>query len=258
MSNRYLSAAWTLSGLKPAQKLVLVRLADRANDSGKCWPGLDSIAVDCGLHRSTVIRHIEGLEDSGLLEIERQRGRGCSNQYRLRLELAPRENKRSQTATISDKTSHSAQKNVAFCNEKRRTVRPEPSGNPQGNRVCVNATPSDDGSDPSYDGSDAPQARRARVPHKKIVELYHQHCCPPLSEVYEITDARRTAMRARWADLLPDLEAWNAFFETVAESEFLRGDRPPTGNRKKPFKANFDWLLKPANAIKIIEGEYDD
>lgn len=51
----------------PLRKLVLVKLADQANDDGECWPSYQSIAEACEMSRRTVISHIEWLEENGFL-----------------------------------------------------------------------------------------------------------------------------------------------------------------------------------------------
>ena len=47
-------------------------------------------------------------------------------------------------------------------------------------------------------------------------------------------------------------EELTQLFQTVTLSKFLNGQTENT------FKASFDWILKPANAVKILEGNYTD
>jgi hypothetical protein len=53
--------------LTSTQKLVLVALADNAQDDGKAWPGKATIVKKTGLSRSSVYRSIEQLEEANLL-----------------------------------------------------------------------------------------------------------------------------------------------------------------------------------------------
>lgn len=71
----------------PIRKLVLIKLADNANDRGECWPSYQHIADQCEIDRSTVRRHIKHLEQQGLLRIENREGPlgNSSNMYLLRL-----------------------------------------------------------------------------------------------------------------------------------------------------------------------------
>lgn len=57
----------------PTCKLILLLLADRANDQGMCFPSIDTIAKDCELGTATVKRNIKSLESMGFLEIERRK-----------------------------------------------------------------------------------------------------------------------------------------------------------------------------------------
>ena len=41
-------------------------------------------------------------------------------------------------------------------------------------------------------------------------------------------------------------------FKTVQKSRFL------TGENDREWKADFDWIIKPANIVKIHEGRYND
>lgn len=51
----------------PIRKLVLIKLADNANDDGICWPSYRHVADHCEVERSTVIRHVKWLEDNKFL-----------------------------------------------------------------------------------------------------------------------------------------------------------------------------------------------
>lgn len=71
----------------PLRKLVLIKLADNANDMGECWPSYQHIADQCEIDRSTVRRHIKNLEEQRLLRIENRDGPkgNSSNLYFLTL-----------------------------------------------------------------------------------------------------------------------------------------------------------------------------
>ena len=60
----------------PAQKLVLLSLADRANESHECYPSTKRLCHDTGLYRETIFEAIKAMEDLGLIIVERQLGKG--------------------------------------------------------------------------------------------------------------------------------------------------------------------------------------
>ncbi|WP_341522189.1 helix-turn-helix domain-containing protein [Pseudomonas sp. G.S.17] len=66
----------------PLRKLVLIKLADNANDQGECWPSYQHIADQCEIGRSTVKVHIRELEKAGFLRREYRR-KGELNQSNL-------------------------------------------------------------------------------------------------------------------------------------------------------------------------------
>lgn len=60
--------AWSVPEITPTQKLVLLRLADRANVHRLAWPSITSLENDTGLGRSTVIRALKKLIEYRLIE----------------------------------------------------------------------------------------------------------------------------------------------------------------------------------------------
>ena len=73
----------------PLRKMVLIKLADQANDDGVCWPSYESIAKTCEISRRSVISHIQWLEEHGFLRIEKRynaaESKNFSNNYHLTL-----------------------------------------------------------------------------------------------------------------------------------------------------------------------------
>ena len=72
----------------PTRKLVLVKLADNANDEGECFPSYQYIADHCEVSRRSVISHIEELIKMGLVEKKSRKNQdgSSSNLYILRFE----------------------------------------------------------------------------------------------------------------------------------------------------------------------------
>ena len=51
----------------PMHKLVLLKLADNANDNGECYPSYHHIAKECEISKSTAMRAVDALCEKGLL-----------------------------------------------------------------------------------------------------------------------------------------------------------------------------------------------
>ena len=84
--------AWRQT-LTPTLKLVLMALADPADDQGVCWPSISTLAKKCSVSTRTVRRSLRVLMDSGMLIAEaRRRGDGSSTSNRYRLLIAGGDN----------------------------------------------------------------------------------------------------------------------------------------------------------------------
>jgi Helix-turn-helix domain len=73
VSNKFLSLTW---GLKPCgsppQRLLLAALADHADESGKCWPGIELLQAETDLNPRTITRCLKSLEARKWITIERK------------------------------------------------------------------------------------------------------------------------------------------------------------------------------------------
>ncbi|WP_236192661.1 helix-turn-helix domain-containing protein [Pseudomonas urethralis] len=72
----------------PLRKLVLIKLADNANDLGECWPSYQHVADQCEISKRSVMNHINTLCGAGLLRKEIRKGGpkgNSSNVYYLTL-----------------------------------------------------------------------------------------------------------------------------------------------------------------------------
>lgn len=90
MSMNLMAKAMNIKVGNPLRKLVLIKLADNANDNGECWPSYQHVADQCEVSRSTVKSHIRALEEMGLLKREfRRKGElNQSNVFYLTLDDA--------------------------------------------------------------------------------------------------------------------------------------------------------------------------
>lgn len=75
----------------PLRKLVLLKLADNANDQGECWPSYQYIADQCEISKRTAMSHIDKLIESGYLAKTIRKGPkgNSSNVYVLNFDAKP-------------------------------------------------------------------------------------------------------------------------------------------------------------------------
>jgi len=89
-----------------------------------------------------------------------------------------------------------------------------------------------------------------------VIDAYHE-LCPDLPKIKIWTKERLKLLDARIAERVGDgkpadtIGYWRSLFEEVAASDFL------CGRTKEPFTAGcLEWLLRPNNFPKVIEGNY--
>lgn len=115
MSVRVMTAVWAMD-LPDSEKIVLLALADCANDEGHCWPSMATLARKCSKSERTVQGCIQSLKDKGHLSRDEVLGKGCSYIVHPRKDCAPAE------------TAPHPRKRCATPPQPLRTNRKEPSG----------------------------------------------------------------------------------------------------------------------------------
>jgi hypothetical protein len=78
-------------------------------------------------------------------------------------------------------------------------------------------------------------------------EIYHSSC-PNLPKILIQSETRKKMISARISEF--GEEKLLQVFKLVGESDFLNG------KNEKKWNADLDWILKPANFIKILENKY--
>lgn len=81
MSSKATSWAWSAEGLKSSERLTLLALADRADETNHCWPSWDRLTADTCLNRKTINSCLKSLAEKGLIEVISRTGR--SSIYKL-------------------------------------------------------------------------------------------------------------------------------------------------------------------------------
>jgi DNA-binding transcriptional ArsR family regulator len=73
MSVKWITWAWEQPCGGAGEKLTLIALADHAGEDGTAFPGAARLADKTGQGNSTIRRHLDALEEHGLLSRERRR-----------------------------------------------------------------------------------------------------------------------------------------------------------------------------------------
>ncbi len=148
-----------------------------------------------------------------------------------------------------------------FNSETQQEPRNNPDGYSLGSQIETQKKPS-----PSPSPSPSPESgvssgdsrpRRRTGPssfHREVIEAYHE-LLSDLPRVKVWSKKRGQALDARARERCQDgkpadkPDYWRALFREVAASDFLCG-------RATDFRADLEWLLRPENFAKVIEGRY--
>lgn len=99
----------------------------------------------------------------------------------------------------------------------------------------------------SSDFSDE-HAKKDRTDYKSIIERFNS-VCNSLPRVTKLSDARKTKIRTFLKEFTVD-ELYTVFAK-AQQSDFLSG-------RSGRWSATFDWLINKTNAVKVLDGNYDN
>ncbi|MDU7339341.1 MAG: phage replisome organizer N-terminal domain-containing protein [Clostridium sp.] len=91
---------------------------------------------------------------------------------------------------------------------------------------------------------------KSPCPYSDIQNLYSS-VCVSYPKVTRLSEARKKAIKARWVSGY-GLDDFKALFEKAEASSFLKG------KNDRNWQANFDWLIKDANMVKVLDGNYDN
>lgn len=98
---------------------------------------------------------------------------------------------------------------------------------------------------------DIREEKKDPIPFEKIRNLYNE-TCKSLPKCLKLSENRKKHIAARWNEYGGDLETFVTLFTKAEASSFL------TGNNDRGWAASFDWLMKPDNMTKVLEGKYDN
>lgn len=221
MSIRIMSAVWERQDITPTHKLVLLALADWANDEGLCWPSIDKLCTKSGLKRRSVQMAIQSLEQAGFLKREEIIGKGCK--YWI---LSPVQE------------MHPRIKCTPPVQEMHPTRALDAPNTSITHQLTVNTIPETDVSD------------EQQLKVEDVVEVWNETASKIGGRtIRDITPERRQLLKARIAQY--KLDDFVQVFNNIERSPFLRGDGGWRG-------CTFDWVFKKGNFQKILEGNYND
>lgn len=232
-----------IDALTPEQEVLFYRLMVAVDDYGRHDARLKIIASKCYPLKSIDIRSIQvnldRLQEVGLIQLYEVEGRPyvCLSNWAKHQQIRAKRAKYPGPEESSDITCNQMQADVHARAESESESESKESTSPDG-LVVASLTAADP------------------CPHVEIVAAYHE-LLPMCTAVRTWPEHRRAFLRQRWreSEKRQSIGWWRKFFAYVAESRFLTG-RGEASPGRDPFVADLEWLVRPQNFAKVIEGKY--
>lgn len=97
--------------------------------------------------------------------------------------------------------------------------------------------------------NNTPPTPSLKIDYQFIIDNYHT-LCPLMGKVIRLNDFRKGLINARIGEY--GLEKVISVLRMAGESDFLNG------RNDKAWKADFEWIFRPQNFLKIYEGKYQN
>lgn len=186
----------------------------------------------------TELKLMEILEDGTYFMVEVQKMIGsAANNDNARRQARFRERKNAQKLLAVTENNASVTQCVTDNNESKSKSKNISSYTNVSEDIC---------------SSSASSGKSTRVPYQKILDMYYE-LCPSMSKVRPVnkyTDEIKRNVKARYAEYT--LEDFTIVFKKAEASDFLNNRADVT------FQASFDWLMRPKNFSKALNGNFDN
>lgn len=149
--------------------------------------------------------------------------------------------------------------NVTSHVTSRVTEREVTKQNKNKNKNIYNISSNEDIVETSEKTPEVPDRKSERLSYDEIMKDFHA-TCPDLPGIRALNDARKTKIRSLVKELdklkiFPGVEPekkLHVIFQAAQNSDFL------SGRSGKWNGCSFDWLVNKTNALKVLEGQYQN
>lgn len=243
MSVQIIAKVWEMETSSPTEKLILLALAEHADDKGHCWPSITRLADKCSVCTRTVIRQLEALATRGLIKAEKENGK--VNRY----SIVTGDSK----SLVTSDTSVTAPVTIDVTSDNESPVTQSHPTSDMSVMTPVTQLCHPNRKEPSKKEEEGSVAA-GRSPSRSLppeAELWNRDC-GTLPKVATWNSSRQQYLVTRrkdafWVSKLPEA------VPRIAKSDFCNG------HNERGWVATFDWLIeRPSAMAKVIEGKFEN
>ena len=257
MSVKVTAYIWEHSQQTGSDLLMLLAIADHANDDGLCWPSIERLAHKCRVKERQAKNIIAKLIAQGEITVERGQGRGHTSHYRIK------------GATEYTFCQKKVQPSAPLPEEKVQPSAPiyERKGAIQYQEKVQSSTTlykEDPSLEPSEEKKEDSLPPVESVPQPftplDLLALYNTEAPAHCPRARALTPDREKKARA-CLKLFPDETFWREVFAQAQQSPLLRGET--VSSTHPNWRADFMWFVGKGkdgteNCLKVVEGKYAD
>ena len=248
----------------PARKLVLLKLADNANDDGICFPSYQYIADKCEMSKRSAISHIDDLIKMGFVSKKARKNKDGSSTNLYLLHLT----KGSENSALGGEKFALGSENSALGGSENSAPITSHSFNLSINRVSDDEN-SANAEHTEVGGADKPHSDKKQksisVNYSAVAETYNDLVkelnsnLPLIANPSQLSDKRKKAIKKLAQVFIKRFEIDNDVESALGEyfKDFLKS--APNfyfGENNRGWKADFEYILRESTLDKVLEGNW--
>jgi hypothetical protein len=256
-----MARVWADSKHAGTELLMLLAIADFADDDGNAYPAVTTLAAKCRMKPRNANYILADLQASGELEVRVNEGPKGTNRYRITLVTTPEGVQRvagdgvQRSAGVGLQAGAGVQRSAGL-----QSSAPTPAMECAKPLQCSADEPSLNHQEPSSTSLSRRDDQIPDCPQQQIRQLYAE-LLPSLPQPKKWDADRQKTLRTRWRDqakekgwvTVDEGVAWfRRFFTAVSENDWAMG-RAGRGRGHENWECDIDYLLSVKGFRRIIE-----
>jgi hypothetical protein len=248
----------------PARKLVLLKLADNANDDGVCFPSYQYIADKCEMSKRSAISHIDDLIKMGFVTKKARKNKDglSTNLYLLHLVNG------SENSALGGEKISLGSENSALGGSENSAPITSHSFNLSINRISDDEI-SANAEHTEVGGADKPHTGKKqnsiKVNYSAVAETYNtlvkelNSNLPLIANPSQLSDKRKKAIKKLAQVFIKRFEIETDVESALGEyfKDFLKSATNfYFGENNRGWKADFEYILRETTLDKVLEGNW--